>query len=39
MQRSTPFLYPYKIGFGHCVFTGQNSKEFNQGVKYDDRQG
>jgi len=38
-QRSTPFLYPYKICSDHCGSTGADSKEFNQGVKYDDRQG
>ena len=38
-QRSTPFLYPYKMGSVHYGSTGADSKEFNQGVKYDDHQG
>ena len=32
-QRSTPFLYPYKIGSIHYDSTGANSKDFNQGEK------
>jgi hypothetical protein len=33
-----PFLYPYKTGSVHCGSTGAVSKEFNQGVEYDDDQ-
>jgi len=39
LQRSTPFLYPCNIGLIHYGSTGANSKEFNQGVNYDDHQG
>ena len=39
LQRSTPFLYPYKIGLVHYDFAGADSKEFNQGVNYDDHHG
>ena len=34
LQRSTPFLYSYKIGSVHCVFTGQNSIGVNDGGCY-----
>ena len=34
-----PFLYPYKIGSVRYGSTGADSKEFNQGANYDDRQG
>ena len=34
LQRSTPFLFSYKIGSVHCGFTGLNSIGVNDGGCY-----